>query len=202
MSGTVLWLIALVAVSFVAAVFLRRAGALASGTRDLRRLQGDLAGLDARLGTIVEPMVGRLDDVRRGARNASELGPELGAALTALRSVADEARTLRTPPALAERVTQIADELDRAVRSADMAAHGIETMSRGRDIGTEAQVALKRGSLGLRHAREAVARLVAGIAALTPAEVNAMPARPVRTTGPSAVSASGDEGWLTGSDES
>jgi hypothetical protein len=59
-----------------------------------------------------------------------------------------------------------------------MAGHGVETMAASRSrtaAGTEAQVALKRGTLGLRHAREAVGRVVVGVEALSPAEVRTMP---------------------------
>ncbi len=178
MTGTLLWLVALAALSAIAALVLRRMGALAGGTRELQRLQSDLAGIDRRLATVVDPMVGRLDAVRRGASDPADLMPELTAARTALRALAKEAGTVKSPAALADRVAQLLWELERAVRAADMAGHGVETMAaiRGRSVvGTEAQVALKRGTLGLRHAREAVGRVVAGVAALSPAEVRVMP---------------------------
>ncbi len=178
MSGTVLWLVALVALSAVAAIVLRRMGSLAGGTRELQRLQADFAGIEQRLATVVDPMVGRLDDVRRGASDPAQLAPEINAARTALRSLAKEARSVKPPAALADRVPQLLWELERAVRAADMAGHGVETMAASRSrnaVGTEAEVSLKRGTLGLRHAREAVGRVVAGVANLSPAEVRAMP---------------------------
>src|SRR5512141_738045 len=161
MTGTLLWLVALASLSGVAAIVLRRMGALAGGTRELQRLQADVAGIDRRLATVVDPLVGRLDEVRRGASDPAGLVPELDAARTALRALAKEARTIKAPAALADRVQQLLWELERAVRAADMAGHGVETMAASRSrnaTGTEAQVALKRGTLGLRHAREAVAR--------------------------------------------
>lgn len=178
MTGTLLWLVALAALSGVAAIVLRRMGALAGGTRELRRLQEDVAGIDRRLTTVVDPLVGRLDEVRRGASDPAELVPEVNAARTALRALAKEARTVKAPPALSDRVQQLLWELDRGVRAADMAGHGVETLAASRSrtaSGTEAHVALKRGTLGLRHAREAVARVVAGVESLSPAEVRSMP---------------------------
>ncbi len=178
MSGTLLWLVALAALSTVAAITLRRMGSLAGGTRELQRLQADFAGIEQRLATVVDPMVGRLDEVRRGASDPAELVPELKAARTALRALAMEARNVKPPAALADRVQQLLWELERAVRAADMAGHGIETMAASRSrssVGTEAEVSLKRGTLGLRHSREAVGRVVAGVATLSPAEVRAMP---------------------------
>lgn len=178
MSGTLLWLIALAALSGVAAIAIRRMGALAGGTRELQHLQADFAGIDRRLTTVVDPLVGRLDEVRRGASDPAELVAEMDAARTALRALAKEARTVKAPAALSDRAEQLLWELDRGVRAADMAGHGVTTMaaSRGRATAdTEAQVALKRGTLGLRHAREAVARVVASVATLSPAEVRAMP---------------------------
>lgn len=203
MTGTLLWLVALAALSTVAAIVLRRMGALAGGTRELQRLQEDLAGIDRRLATVVDPMVGRLDEVRRGASDPAQLVSELKAARTALRALAKEAQTVKVPAALADRVGQLLWELERAVRAADMAGHGVETMAATRSRtagGTEAEVALKRGTLGLRHAREAVGRVVAGVATLSPAEVRSMP--PSGTGRPAGISTPGlDEDLLTTSEE-
>ncbi len=178
MAGTLLWLVALAALSVVAAIVVRRIWSLAGSTRELLRLQADFAGIERRLATVVDPLVGRLDDVRRAARDPAELASELDAARTALRALAREARTIKPPAALSGRVAQLLWELDRAVRAADMAGHGVESLaaSRNRSAGTEAHVALKRGTLGLRHARDAVRRVVAGVAGLSPADVRAMPA--------------------------
>jgi hypothetical protein len=83
---------------------------------------------------------------------------------------------MKPPAAIAERAAQLVWEVDRAVRAADMASHGLEQIGRTRhDAGTEAQTALKRGTLGLRHAREAVSRHMVDLARLTPSEVRAMP---------------------------
>ena len=70
----------------------------------------------------------------------------------------------------------IVGELERAVRALDLLDHGLRTALEGRrDSGAEAQVSLKRGTLNLRHARDAVARVAREIAILRPADVLAMP---------------------------
>lgn len=205
MTGTALWLVALAALSLVAAIVLRRVAALAGDTRGLQQLQQDLAGVERRLATVVEPLVARLDEVRRGARDPAELAPELDAARTALRALAKEARTIQPPGALAERVQQLVWELDRAVRAADMAGHGVTTLGdiRNRSIGsTEAQVALKRGTLGLRHAREAVGTIVATMSSLSPADLHAMAsAASSGRVGGAIITPGLDEDLLTGKEE-
>jgi hypothetical protein len=203
MTGTLLWLVALAALSAAAAIVLRRMGALAGGTRELQRLQADFAGIDRRLATVVDPLVGRLDEVRRGASDPAGLLPEMGAARTDLRALAKEARTVKAPAALTDRMQQLLWELERAVRAADMAGHGVETMAASRSrnaAGTEAEVALKRGTLGLRHARDAVGRVVVGVEALSPAEVRAMP--PISARHAAGIVTPGlDEDLLTNSPE-
>lgn len=205
MTGTLLWLVALAALSLAAAVGLRRMGRLAGGTRELQQLQADIAGVERRLSTVVDPLVGRLDDVRRGARDPADLAPELDAARTALRSLAKEARTLKPPAALTARIEELRWELERAVRAADMAGHGIALLAASRHgrgpSSDEAQVAVKRGALGLRHAREAVRRAVAGIAVLTPVEVRLMPASGHRTAGGSIPTPGLDEDLLVGGED-
>lgn len=185
MDWTLPWLLALAALALVAVLVLRGIGTLAGGTHDLERLKAEAAGIHGRLDVIVEPLVAHLDRVRRGASDPGELLPEVDAARTALRTLAADARALQAPAPLADRVAQLRWELDRAVRAADMAGHGVRTLGtvrRRSQASGEAQVALKRGTLGLRHAREAVARLTAEIARLSPAEVRAM-ALPSRAGG-------------------
>ena len=81
-----------------------------------------------------------------------------------------------------------------------MAGHGLGQVGKRRhEADIEAQVALKRGTLGLRHAREAVMRIMVSVAKLTPAEVNAMPrssGRPGTIVTPPV-----DEDLLLGSEE-
>ena len=202
MSGTLLWLVALAALSLIAAIVLRRMARLAGAARELQRLQADLAGIDQRLATVVDPLVGRLDEVRRGARDPAELGPELEAARAALRSLSREARTLKAPAVLADRLQHLHWELDRVVRAADMTGHGVETMVLDRRMpGSEAQVALKRGTLGLRHGREAITRLVVGVESLTPAELRTMPPNGIGARPGAIVTPPTDEDLLVGGRE-
>jgi hypothetical protein len=202
MTGTLVWLVALVGISLAAAVALRRVSSLAGGTRELERLQMDVAGIDSRLAAAVGPLVEQLDAVRRGAQDPREASGDLEEARAALRTLGGEARALRPPSPLAGRVAQLVWELDRAARAADMAAHGVQTLAAARGtVGTEGQVALKRGTLGLRHAREAVGRIASGLTALTPADLLAMPttadgAGPIATPGPGP-----DDDWLLSADE-
>jgi len=200
--GTLLWLAAIGVVALLAAMSARRVGHLAGGTFELQRFQNDLRSIDQRLAAVVEPLTGRLDEARRGARDPGELGADVDAARATLRELSRDARALKAPSALADRSAQVVWELDRAVRAADMAGHGIGAMARSRMTGsTEAQVALKRGTLGLRHAREAVTRIVAGVAVLTPAEVRAMPAPSLAALSGGIPTPSTDEELLTGPDD-
>jgi hypothetical protein len=177
MTGTVLWLLAIAVVSLIAAVVLRRVSHLAGGTHDLEKFQAEVVGIHQQLSGTVDPLVGHLDDVRRGARDPVETAVELESARAALRTVSRQSREMKPPAVLADWARELVWEVDRAVRAADMAAHGLSQVgARRHDAGTEAQTALKRGTLGLRHAREAVARTMIVVAKLTPAEVNAMPA--------------------------
>jgi hypothetical protein len=128
------------------------------------------------LAEIVDPLANHLDEVRRGSRDPAEVGVEIEAALAALRELSRRARVVKAPAPLQDRVVLLAWEVDRAVRAADMAGHGLSQIGRIRhDAGTEAHTSLKRGTLGLRHAREAVTRLMISLAKLTPAEVRSMP---------------------------
>ncbi len=199
MTGTLLWLATLGVLSLAAAVVLRRMARLAGGTHELERFQAEVVAIHQRLAETVEPLASHLDDVRRGNVDPAQAGPEVDAARATLRTLSDKAHQLRPPAALADRGQQLAWEVDRAVRAADMAGHGVSQLGRTRrDAGTEAHVALKRGTLGLRHAREAVARVMVDTARLTPAEVRAMP--PVSRAG-LIVTPPTDEDLLAGGEE-
>jgi hypothetical protein len=198
-TGTLLWLVAIAALSLAAAFVLRRVASLAGGTHELERLQSDVVSIHERLTETVEPLVGRLDEVRRGVMDPALASTEVDAARATLRTLSRQAHELKGPTALADRVQQLVWEVDRAVRAADMAGHGISQMGRARhDVGTEAHTALKRGTLGLRHAREATARIMMSVARLTPAEVRAMPRAPASSL---IVTPPTDEDLLVGPDE-
>jgi len=176
MTGTLLWLLAVAVLALVAAIALRRVAHLAGSTHDLEHLKASVVSVNRRLAEVVDPLTGHLDEVRRGSRDPADASVEVAAALATLRDLSKQARVMKSPPALAERAQQVAWEVDRAVRAADMASHGIEQLGRARHDGAiEAQTALKRGTLGLRHSREAVTRIMIGLVKLTPAEVRTMP---------------------------
>jgi hypothetical protein len=176
MTGTLLWLLGIAALALVAAIVLRRVARLAGGTHDLEHLKAGVVAVNQRLAEVVDPLTAHLDEVRRGSRDPVEASLEVAAALAALRELSKQARSIKAPSALADRTRQLVWEVDRAVRAADMAGHGIAQLGRARqDGGVEAQTALKRGTLGLRHAREAVTRIMVGVAKLTPLDVRAMP---------------------------
>ena len=200
MAGMLLWLLVLAVAALAAAVFLRRTARLAGGTHELERLQSDVAGINQRLAAVVDPLVSQLDEVRRGARDPAEMRTDVDEARATLRTLSREAHAIKGPSALADRVEQLVWEVDRAARAADMAGHGLGQVGKRRhEADIEAQVALKRGTLGLRHAREAVMRIMVSVAKLTPAEVNAMPrssGRPGTIVTPPV-----DEDLLLGSEE-
>jgi hypothetical protein len=204
MTGTLLWLVALGVISLAAALVVRRTASLAGGTRELQRFQADVVAINQRLSSAVEPLVAGLDEVRRGALDPFEMSPRLDAARAELRSLGSEARALRAPAALTDRAQELVWELDRAVRAADMAAHGIAALGavRGRRVvSTEAEVALKRGALGLRHAREAVSRIMMSVARLSPTEVRTMPVASAGARPGGIVTPATDEELLTGVEE-
>ncbi len=173
---TLVWAALLVALVVLAWLVLRRMTALAGRTRGLEQFQRDVAAIDVRMAAVIGPLVVELDDLRRLAGDPEATSTELVPAMTTLEELAAVARGLRPPVPLAARAGTIVGELERAVRALDLLDHGLRTALEGRrDTGSEAQVALKRGTLNLRHARDAVARTAAEIVVLRPADVLAMP---------------------------
>jgi hypothetical protein len=177
MPGIVLlWLVVLVALAIVAVIALRRTAELAAGPRELDRYRAEVASIEARLTALVVPLVRRLDDLRRLSGDPVSVAEEIGPAMATLQTLSAVARSLQGPPQLAGTTRMIIAELERATRAADLVDHGLRTLLGGRDsYRQEAQVSLKRGTLNLRHARDAVARLSSSIAALTPADLRTMP---------------------------
>jgi hypothetical protein len=113
-----------------------------------------------------------LDDIRRHAGDPRVLVEQLPTSSDALRSAAADARTLRPPGALADRVAGLVRELDRAVRATELVEHGLDALLAARgNRELEAQVSLKRGALNLRHSRATFAQLVAEIAEVDPADL-------------------------------
>jgi hypothetical protein len=170
--STLLWLalLAIMAVLFV--VTLRRMSQLIARTRGLERFQRTVEGFDRRLAGAVEPLVAALDGTRRRTGDPSTLGEQLAAAQEVLEGLRAECRTLPTPAGLTAAAVGLAGDLDRAIRACSMVEHGLGAMataSLGRDL--EAQTALKRGALNLRHAREAFSARAREIAAVRPGDL-------------------------------
>jgi hypothetical protein len=170
--GAIIWALLLAALLLLFVAVARRTSTLVAKTRDLEQLQGSVESIDRRLGAAVDPVVARLDGIRRNAGDPEGLARDLGPARAMLQELAVEARVLQVPAALAAQGSVMVHETERAVRAADLVAHGMDALlaSRG-SYSMEAQTSLKRGALNLRHAREAFAQAAREIAALRPADL-------------------------------
>lgn len=164
--------VAFIALAIAFVTVARRASKVIAETRDderFRRAVEDLAGrIDLSLGAVIS----LTDDVRRHRITADSIGPNVDAARDAVRRYSEEAQLL-DPPVPAEDVrADLLAELERADRALEMVAHGcslLEDMPGGpREL--EAQTAIKRGYLNALHAREAIARHAADLAASRSAE--------------------------------
>jgi HAMP domain-containing protein len=172
--GVVLWLALLLVLLGLFALTARRMSVLIRRTRDLERVQRSVDSMDRRLAVAIDPVVIRLDEIRRRSGDAHRLAQEIGAAQSMLRELAAEAGAIRLPVLLQGQATIMAHETQRAVRAADLVGHGLDALLTGRgNRDMEAQVALKRGALNLRHAREAFGRAAAEVGALRPADLAA-----------------------------
>ena len=171
-AGAIIWAGLLVALLALSVVVIRRMSGLIARTRDLERFQRVVESIDRRLAGVTDPLVDRLDGIRRHGGDPSGLAVDIGPARAVLEALAAEARSLQTPVGLTAYAAVMVHETERAVRAADMVAHGLDTMATARrDFDTEAQTSLKRGALNLRHAREAIGRAAAAVAALRPADL-------------------------------
>ncbi len=181
--GTWLWLLLLVGLAVLFVLTLRRMSALIARTRELERFQGAAARLDRRFADAADPLVERLDEIRRRSGDPQALVTALPAAAEGLRAAATEARSLQAPTGLLDRGAGLVGELDRAVRATELVEHGLDALLSARgNRELEAQVSLKRGALNLRHAREAFRLIVDEVARVRPADLPALAAR--RATGP------------------
>lgn len=170
--GVAAWLIVLAALAVMFLIVLRRMSVLIARTRNLERFQGATRALDARLATTIEPLVGRLDEIRRRSGDPQDLAVRLEPAQDTLRGLADEARGLKPPATLEPLHAALIEELDRASRAADLVEHGLDALMAGRSgRELEGQTSLKRGALNLRHAREASAGVVARIGTVRPVDL-------------------------------
>jgi hypothetical protein len=172
MPGGILWLALLALMIALFGAVARRLSVLIRRTRDLERVQRSVASLDSRLATTVDPLVVRLDEIRRRSGDPAALARDLGAAQATLRDVATEMTALRVPAGVAGPAATMTHEAERAVRAADLVEHGLEALLAARgNRELEAQTALKRGALNLRHARDAFGRAATSVASVRPADL-------------------------------
>lgn len=189
---TILWLLLLVVLALLFAITLRRMSALVARTRALEGFQAAVESLDRRFAGVVEPLVRALDETRRHAGDPVALAEQVTAAQAVIDELRAECRALAAPALLAGVPPALAGDLDRAARAASHVEHGLGSMVRaslGRDL--EAQTALKRGTLNLRHAQEAFSLRAREVARLRPADL-APGAPPSAIAAPLAVYAAGD----------
>ncbi len=154
----------------------RRMSKLIARTRDLEAFQRDVAELDGTLGTIVDPLVGQLDEIRRRAGDPVSLSRGLETIQGQLHDLVARGRELRPPRALADEAAALLAELDRASRATDLVEHGLDALlaHRGhREL--EAQTSLKRAALNLRNAKGAAAAIARRVAAVVPADLLTRP---------------------------
>jgi hypothetical protein len=186
--GLILWLALIGVLAGLLTVFLvttRRMSVLIARTRDLERLQRTVESIDVRLAAVIDPLVARLDEIRRRAGDPQALARDLEPAKAMLEDLAAETRSLHLPQVLAHQEAVMVHEMERAVRAAELVEHGLDAMlaARGhREL--EAQTSLKRGALNLRHAREAFGYAVADVVAMRPADVAVRPGYASRGTAP------------------
>jgi hypothetical protein len=142
-------------------VVLQRASRLVATTREHERFQRAILDLDRRFGQTLDPLISRLDEIRRHAIGPEELGDALGAATEDLRRAVDETRALRGPLGLTDVPSAFVRELERAERAVGLAEHGRSGLvaNRGGPRELEAQTSLKRAALNLRNAREAASTI-------------------------------------------
>jgi hypothetical protein len=179
---------AFIALALAVAVVLRRAGRIMARTREVEHFRSAVRDLAARIDRSLEGAAGRVDAVRRGQLAADAIGQTIEAATDAVTRYAEEARTIKGPPAAMPIRDAIVEELERAERALAMVDHGAKIMAqsrrRGREI--EAQTSVKRGYLNLIHARDAIAAhaLAAEALEVAPPDEPAKGSAPAGTTRP------------------
>lgn len=158
----ILALLAFVALAIAVVIFARRLGRAVAETRSrqsFRRAAGDLVG---RACTSLDGVAARIDSVRRQTLDAHLVTDNIAAASEAVRRYTEEAERLPVATGEGREVRDgIMTELKRAERALQLAEHGVTILTsagrlRGREL--EAQTSIKRGYLGLLHAREALIR--------------------------------------------
>lgn len=186
--GTMVWLVVFGSLLALFLVTLRRISVLVARTRDLERYQKLARQADTRLGQAVDPLVARLDEIRRRSGDPVSVAQALPGLQDELRAMSAEVRAAKVPRGLAREAVAFTAEMERAVRAGELVGHGLDALvadRAGRDL--EAQTSLKRGALNLRHAREAASRISAEIVAVRPADLLDRPDQPARGTAGAAV---------------
>lgn len=172
-----LWLVLLVGTGALFVRTARRMTRLAAIARGLAAYQSALGGIRDRVTGAVDPLLARLDELRRRSGDPGTVPALVAEAIGAVDAALAEARAARPPAPLGDRSATVIAELERMARALDLIEHALTSLAgiRGpREL--EIQTTLKRGALNLRHARDAVV-LVAG-------EVGAVRAADLRTSAP------------------
>jgi hypothetical protein len=155
-------LMAFVALAIAVVIFARRLGRAMAETRSRQSFRRAAADLVGRACTSLDGVASRIDGVRRQTIDAHLITDNIEAASEAVRRYAEEAEAMQGFTGEAREVRDgILTELKRADRALQLAAHGVTILTssarlRGREL--EAQTSIKRGYLGLLHAREALIR--------------------------------------------
>jgi len=157
-------LAALIAVVLV--LFLRRASGALRATRRIERFQEDAARLGARLDTVLETTVARVDALRRHEVEGAAVIDELDDIMASLDGELAEAEGLAAPATFAASQRGIVAEIRHAQRALDLVRHGcaLSAGPRARSRTMESEISIKRGYLNLLHAREALARHIGDLA--------------------------------------
>jgi hypothetical protein len=168
----IVWIGLLLALGWLFVAVVRRMSWLIGVTREFERFQGAVESLDLRLGSAADPVMIRVDEIRRRSGTPETLATDLDPCLAVLEELASESRALRPPAALAGHAAVLTHEAERAVRAVELIRHGLDVMLAargGREL--EAETSLKRGGLNLRHARDTFRETAAEVAALRPVDV-------------------------------
>jgi len=141
-------------------IVLRRTGIVAAESRETRAGRAALQAIEADAVVVLDPVIGQVDQLRRGQVEADTVAEALETASADTARLVGTARDAHVPRGLADVRLGMVAELERAGRALEMVEHGrtilASARTRGREL--EAQTAVKRGYLNLLHAREALTR--------------------------------------------
>ncbi len=156
-----------VALAALFAVVLRRAGSYLAETRENEGFRRSVADLARRAEVSLDGVAERIDAVRRHQLPPGDIEPNLAAARDAVERYLTEAEGIEGGDGYAAVREGVVAELERAGRALEMVEHGCRLMAqvRGGYPEAEAQTAIKRGYLNVLHAREAITRRAAELAA-------------------------------------